>query len=400
MSSKLEYSPEKKIAGQAKFLPMKKLMNLGEKKICKIICSNSTGDIVTGTGFFCSVVMDEWESLKMRVLITNNHVLNEDKIKFGKKIKFTTNDDEQNYEIEIDKERTIFTSKKYDITIIEIKKEDKIQPDAFFEIDDSVFKPDYNYKNKIIYLLHYPNGKEMSFSQGTIKKVGKDENDYEIFHLCSSDHGSSGGPLISEDFKVIAIHKGAPKQSDFNFNYGTLLKEPIIEFRKQIKNKNKENKNERNDNIKKKNFENLDKEKKENYNEMKEKKKKENNIDNNENNNVNELIDDNNEDIDEITIDYKIEDIDYSKKIRLFGDEFVENNKNICKIIIDKEECNLATHFNVDNNQIKDDIFEIRLKGIKNIINMSHMFAGKSDDYVPLSSLPDISKLNTKMLLI
>jgi V8-like Glu-specific endopeptidase len=221
MSSKLEYSPEKKIAGQAKFLPMKKLMNLGEKKICKIICSNSTGDIVTGTGFFCSVVMDEWESLKMRVLITNNHVLNEDKIKFGKKIKFTTNDDEQNYEIEIDKERTIFTSQKYDITIIEIKKEDKIQPDAFFEIDDSVFKPDYNYKNKIIYLLHYPNGKEMSFSQGTIKKVGKDENDYEIFHLCSSDHGSSGGPLISEDFKVIAIHKGAPKE--YNFNCGTIL---------------------------------------------------------------------------------------------------------------------------------------------------------------------------------
>ena len=247
MSSKLEYSPEKQIEGQGNSVPAKKLLNLMEKKICKIKCGN-----LTGTGFFCSVVMDEWESLKMRVLITNNHVLNEDKIKFGKKIKFTTNDDEQNYEIEINKERNIFTSRKYDITIIEIKKEDKIQPDAFFEIDDNIFKPDYNYKNKIIYLLHYPNGKEMSFSQGTIKKVGKDENDYEIFHLCSSDHGSSGGPLISEDFKVIAIHKGAPKQSDFNFNYGTLLKEPIIEFRKQIKNKNKENKNERNDNIKKK----------------------------------------------------------------------------------------------------------------------------------------------------
>ena len=84
----------------------------------------------------------------MRVLITNNQVLDEDKIKLGKKINFTTNDDEQKYEIEVDKERNIYISRKYDITIIEIKKEDKIQPDAFFEIDDNIFKTDYNYKNK------------------------------------------------------------------------------------------------------------------------------------------------------------------------------------------------------------------------------------------------------------
>ena len=94
MSSKLEYSPEKQIVGQANSVPAKKLMNLGEKKICKIKCGN-----VTGTGFFCSVFMDECESL--RVLITNNHVLNEEKIKLGKKINFTTNDDEQNYFIQI-----------------------------------------------------------------------------------------------------------------------------------------------------------------------------------------------------------------------------------------------------------------------------------------------------------
>ena len=272
MSSQIGYSFEKQIVGPANILPMKKLLNLAEKRICKINCSNGT----TGTGFFCSVVMDELESLKMRVLITNNQVLDEDKIKLGKKINFTTNDDEQKYEIEVDKERNIYTSRKYDITIIEIKKEDKIQPDAFFEIDDNIFKTDYNYKNKIIYLLHYPKGKEMSFSHGTIKNVGKDENAYEIYHLCTSDHGSSGGPLISEDFKVIAIHKGAPKE--YNFNCGTLLKEPIIEFRNQIKNnKNKENKNKINDIIEEKNIENIDKE---NLNELKEKKNKGKDIEN------------------------------------------------------------------------------------------------------------------------
>jgi hypothetical protein len=37
-------------------------------------------------------------------------------------------------------------------------------------------------------------------------------------------------------------------------------------------------------------------------------------------------------------IKYKI---DNSKEIRLFGIKFVENNKNKCKIIIDKNEENL-----------------------------------------------------------
>jgi hypothetical protein len=142
MNNKIKYSPEKNLEGQANSVPVKKLLNLMEKRICKIICGNSTG-----TGFFCNLIIDEWNSL-MKVLITNNHVLNEDNIKQGKKIKFSMNDDEQNYEIEIDKERNIYSSEKYDITIIEIKKEDKIKPDSFFEIDDNIYKPDYNLKKK------------------------------------------------------------------------------------------------------------------------------------------------------------------------------------------------------------------------------------------------------------
>ena len=43
-----------------------------------------------------------------------------------KKIKFSINNDEIDYEIEIDKSRKIYTNDKSDITIIEIKKLDKI----------------------------------------------------------------------------------------------------------------------------------------------------------------------------------------------------------------------------------------------------------------------------------
>ena len=43
----------------------------------------------------------------------------------------------------------------------------------------------------------------------------------------------------------------------------------------------------------------------------------------------------NNEDyIDEIAIHYKVVNIEYSKYIRIFGNEFIENNKELCKIII------------------------------------------------------------------
>ena len=62
------------------------------------------------------------------------------------------NDEAKNYEIEIDKERRTYTSIKYDVTIIEIKKNDNINKDSFFEIDEKIYDPNYNYKNKSIFL--------------------------------------------------------------------------------------------------------------------------------------------------------------------------------------------------------------------------------------------------------
>ena len=73
----------------------------------------------------------------------------------------------------------------------------------------------------------------------------------------------------------------------------------------------------------------------------------------------------------EINIIYNIK---YKKYIKLFGDEFVENNKNICKMIIDNKEYEMEDSYKIKN--YKNNILKIKLKGINNITNMSYMFNG------------------------
>ena len=87
--------------------------------------------------------------------------------------------------------------------------------------------------------------------------------------------------------------------------------------------------------------------------------------------------------IDEIILQYIIKD----KEIQIFGTNFVNNNKNNCKMIIEGNEMELKDKI----NNITNNILEIKLKGIKNITNMSCMFENCSS----LNSLPDISKWNT-----
>ena len=75
---------------------------------------------------------------------------------------------------------------------------------------------------------------------------------------------------------------------------------------------------------------------------------------------------------------------EYVDDVKIFGKEFVKNNKNICKMIIDNKKYEITEYFNIskyNNNKL-----EIKLKGINNITDMSYMF----DECKSLSSLPDI----------
>ena len=194
-----------------------------EKSVCKIECQD-----YHGTGFFCQIQNNkEWNSI-LRVLMTNNHILERKDIKPGKKIKFSINNGNSEFEILIDESRKVYTNEYYDVTIIEIKQNDGLKPESFLEIYEQIYddNPNETFKNRPIYLLHYPKGKEICETDGLLQLI--EEDNLTIHHLCDSSPGSSGGPLFnSKNNKVIGIHKGA---STKNWNIGILLMKPIKDF--------------------------------------------------------------------------------------------------------------------------------------------------------------------------
>ena len=200
------YVPEKTLNNLPKSIPLEALEVLIPKlkaNICKIEC-NEGG---SGTGFFCNIP-SAWNDLK--VLMTNHHVLKEDDILIGKKIKFSINNGIKCYEIEIDDSRKVYTNKQYDVTMIELKPKDNIDKNSFFDVDNRIFNENSKelFINQQIYLLHYPKGNKMEYSIGLIQNIGEDN--YSIRHLCDSSSGSSGAPIINSiNFQVIGIHKGA-----------------------------------------------------------------------------------------------------------------------------------------------------------------------------------------------
>ena len=194
--------------------------------VCKII----KDDKQFGTGFLCIIPFPD-KLNQLPVLITCNHVLTAEDIKIGKEINLNFADI-YTKKLCIDKSRKVYTNDKtYDLTIIEIKEDDGFKISKMLEIDNDINDLDdegnlNKYKNKSIYMIHYPNGNN-SLSFGTIEKVNADN--IEIVHLCPSRDGSSGSPIINYNtFKVIAIHTGRNKTK--NINYGKLLREPLKEF--------------------------------------------------------------------------------------------------------------------------------------------------------------------------
>ena len=129
-----------------------------------------------------------------------------------------------------------------------------------------------------------------------------------------------------------------------------------------------------------------------------------------------ELIENVNESnkLNQISIRYKI--VPGDTEIKLFGKNFVENNKNNCHLLIDGDPNKLFQYYKLSNEQKNKDHIEIKLIETKPITNVSNIFDGCNSlqsitdwntsniedmsymfcNCYKLESLPDISRWNTE----
>ena len=92
---------------------------------------------------------------------------------------------------------------------------------------------------------------------------------------------------------------------------------------------------------------------------------------------------------DEISIIYDVGKNGGEEEMKIFGEMFVLNNKDICKMIIEDKVYELKEKFNIKNYKKKE--LKITLKNIKECSEFVKMFEGCKS----LDSLPEFYKLNT-----
>ena len=228
MSDKLE----SKIDGYPDYISYdctKEIMTQMRKNICKIIIGEEK---VTGTGFFCKIPFPNRDKM-MPVFITNNHVLNKNKLyENNAEIEIYIKEEKMMKKMINLNDRIKYTSSEYDTTIIEINEEkDNIK--NFLELDDTIINDiidnnneNNDYIDQQIYIIQYPKGR-LSVSYGIIGKILENKK-FELLYKCSTESGSSGSPILNiNNNKIIGIHK---KAFDKKFNKGTFLNFPIKEF--------------------------------------------------------------------------------------------------------------------------------------------------------------------------
>lgn len=225
--TELDYIPEKYLTHDALSVNyLIKMLSKNKKCIVKIYINNSTG-----TGFLCKIPFPNYNNL-LPVLITCNHVINENNIIEGKEIKMTFEEDKIFKSIIMDGKRKFYSNKDFDTTIIEIIEKDKFDETQFLYYDDKRFLIKNLELKKNSYLFHYQHGTALKISFATIKQI-EDNKNYRFIHYCNTDIGSSGGPIFnSKTDKVFGIHLGSKNNC---YNHGTDLEGPVNEFQKKYK---------------------------------------------------------------------------------------------------------------------------------------------------------------------
>ena len=388
---------------------LQRLDSLAEQEF-NSVCALMKNKKIIGNGFFCLIPFPDKFS-PISVLITCNHILNDDSIKEGSDIKLLFND-KISKTIKMNEPRKIYTSNEneYDITMIEIKEKDGFTMNNDLMIDYDIYKKDgisQLYKNLPIYIYanpHLPNSKKSNYSNGKIKSI--DNKNFKIEHSCTIEEDASGAPIInSKNSKIIGVHIG--KNPIKLANRGILLKKPIEKFN-ELYNQNYgiNQKNEINTEIIEQKDFGENNHLIENNNILNE------NIKNNLKSSRNEIFEELNTSKNEIKLIAEIKRDDLNKNIYFFG-ILNELNQYNTKILINNEEISFRKYFTPNMEGLYDIkiIININMKDCshmfsncnkltnidlsnfytENIIDMSYMFSGCSK----LKNI-DLSTIDTK----
>ena len=207
---------------------MQSAMEQMKKCVCKIRLKD-----IQGTGFFCKIPFPDINK-RLPVIITNNHVINEELLNTkGSKIIIDIKEEDSLKEISLDN-RITFTNREYDITLIEIKETDNIN--NYLELHDIIIDDILNNNNKNmvyidneVYIIEYPEGK-LSISSGQVNDIFEDKK-YIFVHQCRTKVGSAGSPILNiSNNKVIGVHHSAVLNFKNKRGKATFLNYPIKEF--------------------------------------------------------------------------------------------------------------------------------------------------------------------------
>ena len=207
--------------GQAEYSNLdeiKKLFDKSEDQIFKISFNLKDGSYC-GTAFILEIEKKYKLPFK-RALFTCNHNINDETFRYTKDL-IMENQNKKDFALSLE-ESIIYTVSKYkgnnreknmkrkifsesfnfDYTCIELYEEE-FKEKKPYKISNNYLQNKTGNKNKDIYILHYSEGKDLSFSFGKINKF----LDSEIWHSASTRAGASGSPIFfREDDSVIGLH--------------------------------------------------------------------------------------------------------------------------------------------------------------------------------------------------
>ena len=157
--------------------------------ICKIEKANHSR-----TGFFCLIPYPD-NTHQLPVLISTYNIINKSDIIAGANLKLVFYD--RSYKtIKIDNTRKIYLSEetRYNIAIIEIKREDNIK--YFLEIDKGIYNSNFLnclYQKKNVYSMYYTN--EVKYNINIITHI--EANSDNFMHLFEIEEGALGAPILN-----------------------------------------------------------------------------------------------------------------------------------------------------------------------------------------------------------